>query len=104
MVFMPGFVDDHGTVIFCVCLVVQSCLTLCDSMDCSLPGSSVHGDFPGKNTGVGFHALLQGFVPNPGIEPGSPTLQVDSLYLSHQGLPPSKDWGIFPGSCIMQKL
>jgi len=28
-------------------------------MDCSLPGSSVHGDFPGKNTGVGFHALLQ---------------------------------------------
>ena len=27
----------------CVCSVVQSCLTLCDSMDCSLPGSSVHG-------------------------------------------------------------
>ena len=29
-------------------------------MDCSPPGSSVHGDSPGKNTGVGFHALLQG--------------------------------------------
>ena len=40
-------------------LVTQSCLTLCDPMDCSLPGSSVHGDSPGKNTGVGCHALLQ---------------------------------------------
>ena len=40
--------------------VAQSCLTLCDPMDYSLPGSSVHGDSPSKNTGVGFHALLQG--------------------------------------------
>ena len=38
-------------------LVAQSCLTL--FTDCNLPGSSVHGDFPGKNTGVGCHALLQ---------------------------------------------
>ena len=36
-----------------LCLVAQSCLTLCDPVDCSPPGSSVHGDFPGKNTGVG---------------------------------------------------
>ena len=28
--------------------VVQSCLTLCDTMDCSLPGSSVHGIFQGR--------------------------------------------------------
>ena len=28
----------------------QSCLTICDPMDCSLPGSSIHGIFPGKNT------------------------------------------------------
>ena len=41
-------------------LVAQSCLTLCAPMDCSLPGSCVHGDFPGKNTGVSYHALLQG--------------------------------------------
>ena len=33
-------------------LVTQSCLTLCDLMDCSPPGSSVHGISPGKNTGV----------------------------------------------------
>ena len=32
-------------------------LTLCDPMDCSPPGSSVHGDSPGKNTGVGCHDL-----------------------------------------------
>ena len=42
-------------------LVAQLCLTLFDAtMDCSPPGSSVHGDSPGKNTGVGCHALLQG--------------------------------------------
>ena len=39
--------------------VAQSCPTLCDPMDCSLPGSSVHPwDFPGKSTGVGCHFLL----------------------------------------------
>ena len=38
-----------------MCLVTQSCLTLCDPMDCSLPGSSVHGDSPGKNTGMDCH-------------------------------------------------
>ena len=42
------------------CLVAQLCLTLCDPMDCSVPGPSVHGDSPGKNTGVGCHAFLQG--------------------------------------------
>ena len=47
----------------CVCSVTQSCPTLCDHMDCSLPGSSVHGDSPGKNTGVGCQALLQGIFP-----------------------------------------
>ena len=33
--------------------VAQSCPTLRDPMDCSLPGSSIHGIFPGKSTGVG---------------------------------------------------
>ena len=45
-------------------LVTQSCLTLCDLMDCSPPGSSVHGDSPGKNTGVGNLSLLQGIFPS----------------------------------------
>ena len=42
----------------CLCLVTQLCLTLWDPMDYSPPGFSVHGDSPGKNTGVGCHALL----------------------------------------------
>ena len=36
-------------------------------MDCSLPGSSVHGDSPGKNLGVCCHALLQGILPTQGL-------------------------------------
>ena len=42
----------------CACLVAQSCPALRDPMDCSLSGSSVHGDSPDKNIGVGCHALL----------------------------------------------
>ena len=42
-----------------LCLVSQSCPTLCDPLDCSSPGSSVRGDSPGKNTGVGCHFFLQ---------------------------------------------
>ena len=45
----------------------QSCLTLCDAVDCSPPGSSVHGIFLGKNTGVGCHALLQGIFQTQGL-------------------------------------
>ena len=49
-----------------LCLVIQSCLTLCNLMDCSPPGSSVHGDSTGKNTRVGCHALpLPGGLPKP---------------------------------------
>ena len=44
----------------CSCSVALSCLTLCDRMGCSPPGSSVHGIFPGKNIGVGCHFLFQG--------------------------------------------
>ena len=52
-----------------LCLVTHQCPTLCDPMDCSPPGSSVHGDSPGKNTGVGCHALLQGIFPTQGSNP-----------------------------------
>ena len=37
----------------CACLVTQSCPTLCNPMDCSPPGSFVHGDSQGKNPRVG---------------------------------------------------
>ena len=47
---------------YVLCLVAQLCPALCDPMDCSLPGSFVRGDSPGKHTGMGCHALLQGIV------------------------------------------
>ena len=67
----------------------QSCLTLCNPIDCSPPGSSVHGDSPGKNTGVGCHFLIQGIFMTPGVETQGSVLsllhqQVDSLPLSLQ--------------------
>ena len=68
---------------------LQSCLILCDPMDCSPPGSSVQQDFPGKNTGVGCHALLQGIFLTQGWNPHFLCLlhwQVSSLSL----VPPGK--------------
>ena len=55
----------------CLCLVVQSCPTLCDSMDCSLPGSSVHGLLKARiPEWVCFHALLQGIFSTQGSNSG----------------------------------
>ena len=51
----------------CVCAkLLQSCLTLYHPMDCSTRGSSVPGDSPGKNAGVGSHFLLQGIFLTQG--------------------------------------
>ena len=64
----------------------QSCLTLCDSLDCSLSGSSVYGIFSGKDPGMGFHFLLQGIFPTQGLNPLLLCLllwQVDPLPLCH---------------------
>ena len=58
--------------------VVQLCSTLCDPMDCSPPGSFVHG-FSRQEYWSGFWFISPGDLPNVGIEPGSPTLQADSL-------------------------
>ena len=55
---------------------LQSRRTLCDPMDCSLPGSSVHGDSLGQS---GLPCSPPGDFPNAGIKPKSPILQVDSL-------------------------
>ena len=65
------------------CLAIKSCQTLCYPMDCSLPGFSVHGIFPGKNTAVGCHFLLQGIFLTQGSNPCLLHWQVDSLPLTH---------------------
>ena len=49
--------------------LLQSCPALYDPMNCSSPGSSVHGISSGKNTGVGCHVLLQGIFPTQGLNP-----------------------------------
>ena len=51
-----------------VCVRAQSCLTLRDPMDYNPPGSSVHGDSPSSNTGVGCHGLLQGIFPTQALD------------------------------------
>ena len=69
---------------------LQSCPTLCDLMDCSPPRSSVHGDSPGKNTGVGCHSLLQGIFPTQGLIQSLLCLlhqQMGSLPLAQPGKP-----------------
>ena len=59
-------------------LVIQSCPTLCDPIDCSPPGSSVLR-FSRQGYWSGLPFPSPGDLPNPGIEPGSPALQADSL-------------------------
>ena len=78
-------------------LVTQLCPTLCDSMDCSLPGSSVHGDSTGKNIGVGCHAL-QGIFPTQGSIPGLLHCGQILYQLSHQGSPRIVEWVAYPFS------
>ena len=82
-----------------LCLVAQLCPTLYGPMDCSLPGSSVQGDSPGKRlerllcpggfsrqkTGVGCHALLRGIFPIQASNPGLPHCRPVLCHLSHQG-------------------
>ena len=69
--------------------VAQSCLTLCDPMDCSLSHSSIHGIFQARCwSGLPFPS--PGDLPDPGIEPASPTLQAETL----PSEPPGRSLGL----------
>ena len=66
--------------IVCLCLVAQLCLTICDPVDCSLPGSSVRGIFQARI--LEYVAVSSSRNLPTGIEPASPVspaLQGDSL-------------------------
>ena len=66
--------------------ITQLCLTLCNPMDCSLPGSSVHGILQARIlewAAISFSRDL----PDPGIEPWSTALQADSLLSEPLGKP-----------------
>ena len=70
-----------------LCYIAWLYPILCNPMDYSPPGSSVHGDSPGKFTGMRCHGLLQGILPSQENKPRSPTLQADSLSSESQGKP-----------------
>ena len=76
-------------------------------MDCSPTGTSAHGNSSLKNTGMGCHALLQGGLPNPGTEPRSPILRVDSLLTKPPGKPKNPGVGslsLLQGIVLTQEL
>ena len=65
--------------------VTQLCPTLWDPMDCSPPGPSIHEYFPGKNTRVGCHSLLQGIFPTQESNPDLLHYRQTLYHLSHKG-------------------
>ena len=72
---------------YSLCLVSQSCPSLCKPMGYSSPGSSVHGISQGKNTEMGCHTLFQGIFPTQGLNPGLPHCRQILYHLSHQASP-----------------
>ena len=66
------------------CSVTKSSPTLCDTMDHSPARLLCPWDFPGKNTRLGFHSLLQGIFLTQGLNPRFLYWQADSLPLSHR--------------------
>ena len=71
--------------------VAQSCLTLCNPMDC--PWNS-----PSQNTGVGSRSLLHGIFPTQGSNSGLPHCRWILYPLSHQGSPRILEWVVYPFS------
>ena len=75
-------------------LIFQSCLTLCDPMDCSLSGSSFLGILQARTLEwIASHSLLKGIFPTQGSKPGLLHYRQILCYLSHQGSP---TWGSGP--------
>ena len=98
--FISVYSFPHIESVHVLWLVVQLCLTLSDPMDRSLPGYSVCGDSPGKTTGVGCHALLQGIflTKDHGLNPGLLHCRWILYCLSHQGSPRILEWVVYPFS------
>ena len=66
--------------------LIQMCPILCDPMDCSLLGSSVHEILQARIL-ERLVMSLGAYLPNPGIESKSPSLQGDSLTTEPSGKP-----------------
>ena len=97
--------------LYVLCLTAPSYLNLCDPVDCSLPGSSVLGDSPGKNTGEVVLPSSRGSQPRDRIQISH--IEVESLPSESPGKPKNNGvsslsllHGIFPTrnrTCITGK-
>ena len=85
--WQPGWEGSLGE----NCLVSQTCPTLCNTLDCSLPGSSVH-EVSQQEHWSGLSFPTPGGLPDPGIEPRSCALQVNSLPSEPPGKPLGGEW------------
>ena len=87
--------------LLCVCLVTQSCLTLCDPMNCSLPGSAIRGILQARIlewVAMPFsrgYSLLRGIFPTLGSNPGLLHCWQILYHLSHQESPKFKKKNVF---------
>ena len=80
------FLNVKYLILVTVCCAKSiSCVPLFETpWDCSLPSSSIHVDSPGKNSGVGCHALLQGIFPTQESNPGLQNCRQILYHLSYQ--------------------
>ena len=78
--------------------VTPSCPTLCDPVDCKPSRLLCPWDSPGKNTGVGCHALLQGTFPTQELDPGLLHCRQILYPMSQQGNPRTLEWVAMPSS------
>ena len=89
---------------FSMIQLAQSCPTLCDPVDCSPAGSSVHGILQARI--LEWVAIsISRDLPNPGIKPGSPALQADALSSEPAGKPynPTDVGNLISGSSAFSK-
>ena len=78
-----------------MCASAQFCLTLCDPIDYSPPGSSVR-ELSRQEYWSGWQFPTPGDLSNPGTEPRSPSLQADSLPAEPPGSPGRMEWNTIP--------
>ena len=80
--------------------LLQLCLTLCNPMDCRLPGSSVHGFSKQEYwSGLPFPSPGEKDLPDPGIKPASPTPALEGGFFTT-----SAPWVKTPCCCLVAKL
>ena len=84
--------------IYVLCLVAQSCQTLCDPMDRSLPDSSVHGSLQARILEWVAMPSSRGIFPTQGTNPGLLHGRWILYPLSHQGSPRILEWVAYPFS------